>query len=92
MLRHYFGRLQTKLLQWRIEPFDENALNVIAIAFDCELAATLPDQVRVPVSFPGLSKRDPSRKGSRFTFGGCSFTGSRAPLFGFRMLSSADLS
>src|SRR5450755_2466173 len=92
MLRHHFGWIQTKLLQWRIEPFDEDALNMIAIAFDCELAATLPNQVRVPISFPGLSKRDPSRKGSRFTFGCRSFTGSRALLVGFRMLSSADLS
>jgi hypothetical protein len=81
MLRHHFGRIQTKLLQWRIEPFNENALNVVAIAFDCELAATLPDQVRVPVSLPGLSKRDPFRKGNRFTFNGLQFYRLPSPAF-----------
>ena len=65
---------------------------MIAIAFDGALAPILPNQVGVSVSLPSLSKRGPSRGDSRFTFGGCSFTASRAPLFGFRMLSSADLS
>ena len=64
MLRHHFGRIRTKLLQWRIEPFDENALNVVAIALDCEFAATLPDQVRVPVSFPFRRFPGPSALGS----------------------------
>ena len=34
MLHRHFGWIQAKLLQRQIEPFFENALNMIAIAFD----------------------------------------------------------
>src|SRR5277367_5545830 len=65
---------------------------MITIAVDGSPAATLPDHVGIPVSLPGLSQRDPSGGGGRITLGGCRLIDSQAPLFGFRMLASADLS
>ena len=85
-----FGWIQTKLLQRQIEPFREDALNVIPIAFDGAFAPALPDHVGVPVSFPGLPEGDPSRRGGSISFGGCWLTRCRTELFGFRMLPSAD--